>query len=116
MSALYSVTSIIDNQSNAENRKRPDFPPALLEANPFLANLQPGSLLVVELLCPTKNKFNQQLRDIVVTETLEDIDKDADGKINGNSIVIHVHFMKCRLHFFVIFFHYFAILFRYFAI
>ena len=59
----------------------------MLKANPFLANLQPGSLLVVELLCPTKNKFNQQLRDIVVTETLEDIDKDADGKINVDEYI-----------------------------
>ena len=59
----------------------------MLEANPFLANLQPRSLLVVELLCPSKSKFNQQLRDIVVTETLEDIDKDADGKINVDEYI-----------------------------
>ena len=63
----------------------------MLEANPFLANLQPGSLLVVELLCPTKNKFNQQLRDIVVTETLEDIDKDADGKTNVDEYIGDMH-------------------------
>ena len=97
MSALYSVTSIIDNQSNAENRKRPDFPPALLEANLFLANLQPGSLLVVELLCPTKNKFNQQLRDIVVTETLEDIDKDAASIQCCIKTMLHQHQKQNRI-------------------
>ena len=97
MSALYSVTSIIDNQSNAENRKRPDFPPALLEANLFLANLQPGSLLVVELLCPTMNKFNQQLRDIVVTETLEDIDKDAASKQCCIKTMLHQHQKQNRI-------------------
>ena len=63
----------------------------MLKANPFLANLQPESLLVVELLCPTKNKFNQQLRDIVVTETLEDIDKDADGKTNVDEYIGDMH-------------------------
>ena len=37
------------------------------------------------------NKFNQQLRDIVVTETLEDIDKDADGKTNVDEYIGDMH-------------------------